>query len=70
MQVKVQMERRFHKRNKFYRKNKFFQMDARRFYSETGKNQVMVKETPRKDSIEKFWKGIWGEEKVCNISAS
>ena len=30
----------------------------------------MAKETPPKDSIEKFWKGIWGEEKACNMSAS
>ena len=30
----------------------------------------MVKETPTKDSIEKFWKGIWGEKKACNMSAS
>ena len=30
----------------------------------------MVKETPAKDSIEKFWKGIWGEKKACNTSAS
>ena len=35
-----------------------------------GKNQVTVKETPPKDSIEKFWKRIWGEEKACNMSAS
>ena len=28
-----------------------------------GKNQVMVKEIPPKDSIEKFWQGIWGEKK-------
>ena len=30
----------------------------------------MVKETPPKDSIENFWKGIWGEKKACNMSAS
>ena len=30
----------------------------------------MVKETPPKDSIEKFWKGIWGEEKACNMTAN
>ena len=30
----------------------------------------MVKETPPKDSIETFWKGIWGEKKACNMSAS
>ena len=30
----------------------------------------MVKETPPKDSIEKFWKGIWGEKKACNMSTS
>ena len=30
----------------------------------------MVKETPPKDSIEKFWKGIWGEQKACNMTAN
>ena len=30
----------------------------------------MIKETPPKESIEKFWKGIWGEKKACNMSAS
>ena len=30
----------------------------------------MVKETPPKDSIEKFCKRIWGEEKACSMSAS
>ena len=30
----------------------------------------MVKETPAQDSIEKFWKGIWGEKKPHNMSAS
>ena len=30
----------------------------------------MVKETPPKVSIEKFWKEIWGEKNPCNISAS
>ena len=70
IQVKAQRERRFDKRNKFYRQNKIFQTDAKKFYREIGKNQVMVKETPPKDSIENFWKGIWGEKKACNMSAS
>ena len=30
----------------------------------------MVKETPPKDSLEKFWKEMWGEKKSCNMSAS
>ena len=30
----------------------------------------MVKETPPKDGIEKFWKGIWEEKKACNMFAS
>ena len=34
------------------------------------KKQIMVKETARKDSIEKFCKGIWGEGKACIMSAS
>ena len=45
-------------------------MDAKIFYREIGKNQVMVKETPPKQSIEKFWEGIWREEKACNMSVS
>ena len=51
-------------------KIKIFQTDAKNLYREIEKNQVMVKETPPKDSIEKFWKEIWGEEKTCNMSAS
>ena len=38
-------------------------MDAKKFHRKIGKNQVMVKETPPKDSIERFWKGKWGEKK-------
>ena len=43
IQVKAQRERQFDKRNKFCRQNKIFQTDAKRFYREIGKNQVMVK---------------------------
>ena len=68
IQVKAQRERRFDKRNKCYRQNKVFQTDANKFYREIGKTQVMVKETPPIGSIEKFWKGIWGEKKTCNMS--
>ena len=70
MKVKAQMKRRFDKRNKFHRQNKIFQTDAKKFYREIQKNQVMVKETPPKDSIGKSWKGIWGKEKACNMTAS
>ena len=70
IQVKAQRERRFDKRNKFYRQNKIFQTNAKKFYREIGKNQVMVKETPPKDSIENFCKGIWGERKACNMFES
>ena len=70
IQVKAQRERQFDNRNKFYGQNKIFHTDAKKLYTEIGKNRVMVKETPAKDSIEKFWKGIWGEKKACNTSAS
>ena len=30
----------------------------------------MIEETPPKDNIEKFWKGIWGGTKACNMSPS
>ena len=68
--IQVKAQRQFDKRNIFYRQNKIFQTDAKKFYREIGKNQVMVKEEPPKDSTEKFWKGIWGEIKACNMSAS
>ena len=48
MQVKAQRERRFDKRNKFYGQNMIFQTDAKKFYREIGKKQVMAKETPPK----------------------
>ena len=70
IQVKTQRERRFNKRNKFYRQNNIFQTDAKKFYGEIGKNQVMVKEKKSKDSIENFFKGIWGERKACNMFES
>ena len=37
IQVKVQRERRFDKRNKFYKQNKIFQTYAKKLYTETGK---------------------------------
>ena len=55
MQVKAQRKRRFDKRNKLYRQIIY--------YREIRKNQVMVKETPPKDNIEKFWKETWGGKK-------
>ena len=64
------MERRFDKRSKFDRQNKVFQTDAKKLYREIDPNQVMVKKTPPKNSIEKLCKGIWGEKKTCNMSAS
>ena len=33
-------------------------MYTKKFYREIGKNKVIVKETPPKDNIEKFWKGM------------
>ena len=52
------MERRFDKRSKFDRQNKVFQTDAKKLYREIDPNQVMVKKTPPKNSIEKLCKGI------------
>ena len=48
-------------------RNKIFQTDAKKFYREKGKNQVMVKQIPPKEN---FWKTIWGEIKACNMSVS
>ena len=70
IQVKAQRGRRFDKYNKFYKQNKIFQTDAKKFYREIGKSQVMVKEIPPKDNIENFWKEISGAKKASNMSAS
>ena len=55
MQVKAQRERRSDKCNKFYRQYKIFQMDAKKFHIEIGKNQVMIKETLPKDSTDRTY---------------
>ena len=47
-----------------------FRWISKFIYRETEKNQIMVKETPSKDSIEKLWKGIRGELKARKMSAS
>ena len=70
IQLKAQRERQLDKRSKFFRQNKIFQTDAKTFYREIGKNQVMLKEKAPKDSIENFLKGIWGEKKAYDMSAS
>ena len=53
---------------KFYRQDEIFLTYAKKFYGEIGKNKVIVKETPPKDNIEKFWKGMWGKENACNMT--
>ena len=50
--------------------NKIFQTDSKKFYREIGKTKLWWKKHYLRNSIEKFWKEIWGEEKACNISTS
>ena len=64
IQVKAQRERQFDNCNKFYWQNKIFQTDAKKSYREIWKTHAMIKKTPPKGSIEKFWKGVWGEKKA------
>ena len=69
VQVKAQRIRRFEKRTKFYRQNKIFKTDVKKFYLETGKQPIEIKEPPSIKEVEKFWKKIWSNEKEHNEEA-
>ena len=71
MQVKAQTEKLFDKRNKFQRQNNIFQTDVKKFYRETGKNQVM--DRIGQDSMTRqksFGKGYGERKKACNMYVS
>ena len=69
MQAKAQRLRRYDKRSKFYRQNRIFESDAKKFYREIGKSQISINKPPDRADIEKFWRGIWEEEKYFNETA-
>ena len=67
--VKAQRLRRFEKRSKFYSQNRVFQTDPKRFYREVGKKPIEVKNIPKEEELEGFWRGIWSTEKQHNEKA-
>ena len=54
LQCKAQRLLRFIKRNNFYRQNKIFEIDAKKFYGEIGKNIVRVDKIPPENQVKEF----------------
>ena len=52
--AKSQMTRPYEKINKQYRQNKLFKNNAKQFYSEIGKKQIDVNDTPLLAEVEDF----------------
>ena len=69
IQAKAQRIRRYEKRSKFYRQNKLFKQDGKKFYRELGKKDIQIKEHPKKEEIEFFWRKIMEDDKEHNSSA-
>ena len=44
--------------------------DVKMLYQKLGKKQVKTKEAPPKDGAEEFWKWIWGEKEVYNVTGN
>ena len=63
IQAKAQRLRRYAKRSKQFNQNRLFNNDRKKFYRSLGNDEISVKNTPSKEEIEQFWRGILGEEK-------
>jgi len=63
IQAKAQRLRRYAKRSKQFNQNRLFSTDRKKFYRSLGNDEISVKNTPSKEEIEQFWRGILGEEK-------
>ena len=69
LQAKSQRLRRYDKRQKFFYQNKTYEQNAKKFYRELGKKNVIIHQVPERESIESFWSSIWEEEKHHNMNA-
>ena len=69
LQAKSQRLRRYDKRQKFFYQNKTYEQNAKKFYRELGKKNVIIHQVPERESIERFWSSIWEEEKHHNMNA-
>ena len=69
LQAKSQRLRRYDKQQKFFHQNKTYEQNAKKFYRELGKKNVIIHQAPEKESVENFWSSIWEEEKHHNVNA-
>ena len=69
LQAKSQRLRWYDKRLKFFHQNKTYEQNAKKFYRELGKKNVLIHQVPEKESVENVWSSIWEEEKHHNINA-
>ena len=69
LQAKSQRLRWYDKRQKFFHQNKTYEQNAKKFYREQGKKNIVIHQALEKESVENFWSSIWEEEKRHNVNA-
>ena len=69
IQAKAQRIRRYVKRSKQYRKNQMFSNNRKTFFSNLGKDQILVEKPPNKEATETFWRNILESDREHNHSA-
>ena len=69
LQAKSQRLRRYDKRQKFFYQNKTYEQNAKKFYRELGKKNVIIHQVPEWESIESLCSSIWEEEMHHNMNA-
>ena len=69
LQAKSQRLRRYDKRQKLFHQNKTYEQNAKKFYRELGKKNIVIHQAPEKESVENVRSSIWEEEKRHNVNA-
>ena len=54
LQAKSQRLRRYDKRQKFFHQNKTYEQNAKKFYRELGKKNIIIHQAPEKESVVKL----------------
>ena len=67
--VKANKIKRYERKEKGKKQNQMFEEDQGRFYRELRNDSIKVSNPPPKEEVERFWKGIYEDERSYNNQA-
>ena len=67
--AKANKIKRYDKRDKEKKQNQMFKEDQGRFYRELRNDSIKVSNPPPKEEVDRFWKGIYEDERMFNNQA-